>query len=84
LLGLTGLPAAAGIAILGYRLYDIDRIINRTCLWAAHRAAGAGLRRGGAGPWAAVRRTQRPAAELGGGCATLGVAALFQPARRRI
>jgi hypothetical protein len=79
------LPIAAGIAILRYRLYDIDRLINRTLVYGLLTAslglgyAGAvlvlGQLFGGVGrdppSWAVA-------------CVTLAVAALFQPARRRI
>ena len=78
-------PVAAGIAILRYRLYDIDRIINRTLVYGLLTAllgavyAGAvlllGQLFGGMG-------TEPPSWAIAG--ATLAVAALFQPARRRI
>jgi MFS family permease len=79
------LPIAAGLAILRYRLYDIDRIINRTLVYGLLSVllgavyAGVVLILGqlsggvGANPssWAVAG-------------ATLAAAALFQPARRRI
>jgi hypothetical protein len=81
----VGLSAAAAVAVLRYRLYDIDRIINRTLVYGVLTAvlglgyAGAvlvlGQLFGGVG-----ERT--PSWAVAG--ATLAVAALFQPARRRI
>jgi hypothetical protein len=79
------LPVAAGIAILRYRLYDIDRLINRTLVYGlltallglvyATAVLILGQVFGGIG-------TEPPSWAVAG--ATLAVAALFQPARRRI
>jgi hypothetical protein len=79
------LPVAAGIAILRYRLYDIDRLINRTLVYGLLTALLAGVYAG------AVLVLGQVFGGVGGdppswvvAGATLAVAALFQPARRRI
>jgi MFS family permease len=84
-LGITFPPVAAGIAILRYRLYEIDRLINRTLVYGLLTALLAGVYAG------LVLVLGRLFGELGGrppswavAGATLAVAALFQPARRRI
>ena len=84
-LGITFPPVAAGIAILRYRLYEIDRLINRTLVYGLLTALLAGVYAG------LVLILGRLFGELGGrppswavAGATLAVAALFQPARRRI
>jgi hypothetical protein len=76
---------AIGLAIFKYRLYDIDRIINRTLVYGLLTAllgavyAGAVL---GLGQLFGGLGTHPPSWTVAG--ATLAVAALFQPARRRI
>jgi hypothetical protein len=87
LIALVGaaIPVAAGIAIVRYRLYDIDRIINRTLVYGALTAI---LGLGYAGTVLVLGQlfgglaTAPPSWAVAG--ATLAVAALFQPARRRI
>jgi hypothetical protein len=82
---IIGIPLAVAIAILRHRLYDIDRVINRTLVYGLLTALLAGIYAGvvlvlgqlfgGIGDtapsWAVAT-------------ATLAVAALFQPARHRI
>jgi hypothetical protein len=84
-LAFTGFAAAIAVAILKYRLYELDRIINRTLVYGLLTAllvavyAGSvlvlGQLFGGIG-------AEPPSWAIAG--ATLAAAALFQPARRRI
>jgi hypothetical protein len=83
-LTLIGLPLAIGLAILRYRLYDIDRIVSRSIayglitaiLLAAYGAAILVLQ----GPLSALTGSDTILVAL----STLIVAALFQPLRRRV
>jgi putative oligomerization/nucleic acid binding protein len=43
ILGLSAIPAAVGVAILRYRLYDIDLIVNRTLVYVLLTAVLAGV-----------------------------------------
>jgi uncharacterized membrane protein YbhN (UPF0104 family) len=79
------LPVATGIAILRYRLYDIDRLINRTLVYGLLTALLAGVYGGAVlvlGQAFGGVGKDPPSWVVAG--ATLTVAALFQPARRRI
>jgi hypothetical protein len=85
ILGVTALPVTAGLAILKYRLYEIDRIINRTLVYGLLTALLAAIYAGlvlSIGQLSGGIGTEPPSGAVAG--ATLAVAALFQPARRRI
>jgi hypothetical protein len=75
-------PVAIGIAVLRYRLFDIDRLINRTIVYALLTVLLVGVYAGlVVGLGAITGRTGNPVVIAG---STLAVAALFGPARRRI
>jgi hypothetical protein len=84
LIGLV--PVSCGLAILRYRLYDIDLIINRTLVYGALTAVLALVYVGGVvGVGGLVREaTGQQDNSLVIAATTLVVAALFRPARARI
>jgi MFS family permease len=75
------LPLATGAAILRYRLYDLDRIISRTLAYGLLTLLLGG---GYAVVVLVVGQRLGRDSSLVVAAATLAVAALFQPARRRV
>jgi hypothetical protein len=75
------LPVAVGAAILRYRLYDLDRIISRTLAWGLLTVLLGG---GYAAVILGLGQLLGRDSSLAVAAATLAVAALFQPVRRRI
>jgi hypothetical protein len=77
-------PISVGIAILRYRLYEIDRIINRTLVYGLLTAVlGLGYAAGSLVSILVVGVGSGPPSWLIA-AATLAAAAVFRPARRRI
>jgi signal transduction histidine kinase len=78
---LVAVPGAIGIAVMRYRLYEIDRLINRTLVYGV-------LSVGLAAVFAAVSLTLGTAIGSGStlptAAATLAVAVLFGPLRSRV
>jgi hypothetical protein len=84
LLTLVALPAAVGVAVLRYRLYDIDRLISRTLAYAVLSALLAALYLGSVTVLTAVTSPVTGESPLAVAAATLLAAAAFQPLRRRV
>ncbi|HEY3523517.1 MAG TPA: hypothetical protein VGK63_07410 [Candidatus Limnocylindrales bacterium] len=83
--GVVAIPVSAGLAILRYRLWDIDRIVSRTVSYVILSAVLVGVYAAGV---LAVHALVAPVADQNGPIAvaasTLIAASLFQPLRRRI
>jgi hypothetical protein len=79
------MPIAIGIAITRYRLYEIDRLINRALVYGSLTAILAGVFTAGVGlaqrAFVAVTHETSDAAVVG---ATLVVATLYAPLRKRL
>jgi hypothetical protein len=84
---LMGLPVATGVAILRYRLYDIDIVINRTLVYGSLTATLAlvyfGIVTAGQILLGTLTGEQR-LPQLAVVTSTLVIAALFNPLRHRI
>jgi hypothetical protein len=79
------IPGAIGLAMLRYRLYDIDVVIRRTLVYAALVAMLAAVYLAGvAGLGAGLRAVTGLSSSLAVTLSTLAVVAAFQPLRTRI
>jgi hypothetical protein len=78
------IPLSVGIAILRYRLYDIDRVINRTIVYGVTTGAIGLLFFGGIVALPALLRPLISASEVAVAASTLVSFALFQPLRSRV
>jgi len=84
---IPAIPISIGIAILKYRLYDIDIIINRTLVYGSLTAILAGVYFGSVTATQAlfsILTDQQELPQLVVVTSTLVIAALFNPLRRRI
>jgi hypothetical protein len=77
-------PIAIGIAVLRYRLYEIDRIVSRTIGWAVVTGFLVTVYLAGALVLQAALSGITQGQTLAVAASTLLAAAAFQPARRRI
>jgi hypothetical protein len=77
----AALPIGIGVAVLRYRLYDIDRLISRTLAYGAVTVLLAGAY---AGLVLLATRELRFSSEVAVAVSTLAAAAAFNPVRRRV
>jgi len=81
LIGIAALPVGMGVAILKYRLYEIDRIISRTLAYTIVTGLLVGVY---AGLVLLATRVLSVSSPVAVAASTLAAAALFSPVRRRV
>ena len=81
---ISTLPVALGIALFRYRLYDIDRVINRTLVYGASTALLGGAYVGLVVASEAVFEPVAGGSSVAVAVSTLVVAGLFLPVRTRV
>jgi hypothetical protein len=81
MVGIAALPVSIGLAILKYRLYDIDRLISRTVGYAIVTGLLVGVY---AGLVLLATQVLSISSPVSVAAATLAAAALFSPLRRRV
>jgi hypothetical protein len=87
LLSFGGVPIAVGFAVLKYRLYNIDLLINRTLVYGTLTAMLVAVYFGGVATTQAIFRAltgQEQQPQLAIVVSTLVIAALFSPLRCRL
>ena len=85
LMSYAGVPIAVGVAVLRYRLYDIDVLINRALVYASLTAVLVLIYVGGVVSLQyTVRAITGQESQLAIVASTLLIAALFDPLRRRV
>jgi hypothetical protein len=81
MVAIVTVPVAVAVAVLKYRLYDIDRVISRTLAYAIVTGLLAGIY---AGLVLLATQVLRFSSPIGVAAATLAAAALFNPIRRLV
>jgi hypothetical protein len=81
ILAVYAIPVSMGVAILKYRLYDIDRVLSRTLAYAIVTGLLIGVY---AGLVLLAQQVLRFSSPVAVAASTLAAAALFNPVRRRV
>ena len=84
ILGLSLIPLGTGVAILKYRLYDLERIVNRALVYAGLTAVLGAAYLGLVVLLQSLMEPVTRESDLAVAGSTLAVAALFRPMRSRI
>jgi hypothetical protein len=82
--GIISIAVASAIAVLKYRLYDIDLVINRTLVYATLTAVLGAMYIGLVFGFQAILSPFTAQSDLAIAGSTLAVAALFRPVRTRV